>query len=1716
MSNPRFDRNHRMERGGMLAALCALLIVLALPTNAWAVTKVTDPNPSVPQPEQRKQSDESDGPAQESTFYGYKPVEYPTRSIHDANEGSYGPYGPNRSTTLPSSYDARTTGAVMPIRDQNPFGTCWAFSATAASESSLLSRGLMTGPLDFSERQLAYFTYNPVNDPLGNLEGDSTSCSENYLDQGGNERLAGYTLATWSGNVDESLAPYSELVSSSSPYSLTLDASLSREHDSAHLAGMRQIPMNDRDDVKAAIMEYGVLDASVYYSDYYFNDSTNAYYCAATTGTNHAVPIIGWDDDFPRESFAGETYVTPSGQYDLPSSYQTLAVGKSITVAGSTDATNWLVFTPSTSGDYTFYSTDSASDPHAILYRLESDGLLSQIAINDDGGEGYNFSISASLQAGTTYYLDCEDYSSSNASYTVYLIAGSSGSGDPADVDGDVEIPASATEITLDGSVAVQTEQWISFTPSEDGSYIFRSSGTDGDPKATLYAVSTTNGLLYSLVTDDDGGDGSNFSIAYDLVAGNTYYLDCYSYGGDSIAYTVTVTKANSEDGDIYPPTSWSTIAAGESVSANAGDWLQFAPSESGSFTFASTDCGDYDPTATLYVVSVTNGRLISLGENDDGGDGRNFSMTASFEAGRIYYLYCGSYSGGDASYTVTLTKGQGGGGGSVEPPASALPITVGSSQTISVGGTTTVWLRFNPTKDGSYQFSGSSTAGYDITFYGVGSNGMLGTVDDSASSSSGSYSYSVNMKSSITYYLKCVVRSGASYDVSAAYAGEPELKGPSENGAWLVRNSWGTYWGDEGYFWVSYEDTSMNGTASKPNVATIFECEPADYYDNIYQYDGSCNIAYTYISSGGQVANVFTAAANGGGDELLQAVSFWVEDVNVDYSVQVYTGLTDTSNPTSGTAQLSSPVTGKTSYEGYYTVVLPQDVRLAAGDVYSVVVTVSHDDGSGIMFGFDEPGDWGWATFTSSALPGQSFARNSSSSSWTDTSTGEWGDFGNVRLKAFTSNDSGSGDAISIAGATVTCSPASYEYTGSAITPGTVTVTLDGATLRAGSDYSVSYKNNVNVGTATVTVTGRGAYRGTATGTFAITKAKVTAPVAASGLIFTGSAQTGVPAGTGYTLSGTYSATNAGSYTATATLSNTSNYMWDDGGSAAKNITWNIAQANISGTTVAPIGDQVHTGSAITPEPRVSLGSYSLTKNTDYTLSYSNNTNVGTATITITGRGNFTGTKTATFKIIESTGRINIADAVFSMIPDQTYTGSPIEPVFTVRVGSTPLTAGVDYTVSYDNNTDVGTATITITGIGNYEGTASWFFNIVDAGQAVASGLWGTCPWEITSDGTLTIHPGTGETQSNSSASPWYAYRDSVKSVVFAEENGKMVIAPANCVSLLEDMYNAETIDASGLDTSSVTDMSWFFYGCSSLVTLDMSSWDTWNVDYSSDMFYGCESLESWTVGPYYYYASWGMIPEPTAGNGMWLSMADHAWYSHEDIYYYRDFTADTYRTTGGPGNPFIDVFMPDSDGKRGTPHYDDILWLAQTGISAGWTEKDGTKTFRPANGVQRADMAAFLYRLAGSPAYTPSSSIRTRFSDVNERTPHYREIWWLAEMGISTGWRMSDGTYQFRPSNTVVRQDMAAFLFRLAALYDPSLSNWSPSWNDITYFSDVDSRTPHAREVWWLASTGVSAGWTMKDGSHQFRGTNTVIRQDMSAFLYRMASYGLVPELS
>lgn len=169
-------------------------------------------------------------------------------------------------------------------------------------------------------------------------------------------------------------------------------------------------------------------------------------------------------------------------------------------------------------------------------------------------------------------------------------------------------------------------------------------------------------------------------------------------------------------------------------------------------------------------------------------------------------------------------------------------------------------------------------------------------------------------------------------------------------------------------------------------------------------------------------------------------------------------------------------------------------------------------------------------------------------------------------------------------------------------------------------------------------------------------------------------------------------------------------------------------------------------------------------------------------------------------------------------------------------------------------------------------------------------------------------------------------------------------------------------------------------------------------------------------------------------------------------------------------------------------TPFYLEIAWLSGTRVSTGYDDR----TFRPVVPVARDAMAAFLYRFAGSPAFSPPAD--SPFIDVPPESQFYREITWLASTGITTGY--PDRT--FRPLAPVARDAMAAFLYRFAERAG-SHAGFPPPRSSA--FVDVQTNSQFYREIAWLAASGITTGYA--DGS--FRPLASVNRDAMAAFLYR-----------
>ncbi|HYC19353.1 MAG TPA: lectin like domain-containing protein [Candidatus Bathyarchaeia archaeon] len=197
----------------------------------------------------------------------------------------------------------------------------------------------------------------------------------------------------------------------------------------------------------------------------------------------------------------------------------------------------------------------------------------------------------------------------------------------------------------------------------------------------------------------------------------------------------------------------------------------------------------------------------------------------------------------------------------------------------------------------------------------------------------------------------------------------------PPGAGAFIVKNSWGTGWGQQGFFYVSYYDTQFATNSQPP---TVFTAEPTTNYNVNYQYDplgwvasvGRPNTIFPSNTAWG--ANVFTATSN----QQLSAVSFYAGALNTQYQVYVYTD--PTSGPIGGT-EYTGP-SGTTAMAGYHTIPLNTTVPLKAGHQFSVVVKITTPGNNAPI-----PVESTQAGFSSATgQPGQGYL-SATGTSWTD-----------------------------------------------------------------------------------------------------------------------------------------------------------------------------------------------------------------------------------------------------------------------------------------------------------------------------------------------------------------------------------------------------------------------------------------------------------------------------------------------------------------------------------------------------------------------------------------------------------------------------------------------------------------------------------------------------------------------------------------------------------
>lgn len=213
----------------------------------------------------------------------------------------------------PGSYDARNDNLVTTVKNQGNLNLCWAFSLASNFETSLLSRRL--GDFDLSEEHLAYFWAHRINDPLGNTPDDQIIRTSNNYHGTGNGQVASFFLSTWSGMTTESKVPLST-TAVNWPDSLAYDTDAYMEN-----AVFSQYSV---DRVKQLLEEYHSVSAMINMESAYYCPDTAAYnypVIKEKKTVNHAVTIIGWDDDYSKNNFTETSDVQDNGAWIVKNSY---------------------------------------------------------------------------------------------------------------------------------------------------------------------------------------------------------------------------------------------------------------------------------------------------------------------------------------------------------------------------------------------------------------------------------------------------------------------------------------------------------------------------------------------------------------------------------------------------------------------------------------------------------------------------------------------------------------------------------------------------------------------------------------------------------------------------------------------------------------------------------------------------------------------------------------------------------------------------------------------------------------------------------------------------------------------------------------------------------------------------------------------------------------------------------------------------------------------------------------------------------------------------------------------------------------------------------------------------------------------------------------------------------------------------------------------------
>ena len=465
------------------------------------------------------------------------------------------------------------TDSYPSIRNQNPYGTCWGFAPTSLAELSVLNNdGTL---LDLSELHSIYFAYHYTSADGKDGVKYLPTASSNYLFMGGDPSFIYHTYANWVGAADEKTAPYSEAAA-------TLESGLSNDiamNDSAHLRNFYIVNKADRKYIKQLIKEYGGVGMSYYDDNQYYDYSTNSYYSTVSGNTNHAISVVGWDDDkvtnssnkgawLVRNSWGSDKY-SHFGyfwmSYDEPSIYDRVYALDCVSDTGSSDDD--------------FYD-------HNYQYDLSAYSQYGWI------GTGTSSTIANIFTATGTQSLKAVgvETQNPNINYTVNIYTDIANSSNP---ESGTLVRTQTGSFTYQGFHTIKMDNPLTLTKGEKFSVVIKLETMDG--KSGAYYVMESKYNLGNAASWYCGGE-----------KGQSFY---YNYGWrdmvESMGGNVRI-KAYTDDVQIQKPSAPSGLSVSNTIASLTLKWNVVTDATGYEIYRAGTD-GKYSKITTVTSTSYVD-----------------------------------------------------------------------------------------------------------------------------------------------------------------------------------------------------------------------------------------------------------------------------------------------------------------------------------------------------------------------------------------------------------------------------------------------------------------------------------------------------------------------------------------------------------------------------------------------------------------------------------------------------------------------------------------------------------------------------------------------------------------------------------------------------------------------------------------------------------------------------------------------------------------------------------------------------------------------------------------------------------------------------------------------------------------------------------------------------------------------------------------------------